>query len=321
MDTAKHTYTDGFCDRFAGMIFGHALGDAVGFLTELEGSPPIYEKSFPYNTPREPFTDPSTWTDETAMSLILMSSLIDQGKIASLDIASRLHEWAKSHQSGKCLRSNAKFIITNMDYTERPYAYSDRTVLSNNEGIHLAMPLAGTSVDNEQICDVVNLITSAPICSVVNCAIIHTLRHIMDGASRISPLQILTENIIASLDEDDPLMAGLAGAIRTGNESPISACKLETDQANIINTLKVFAYTLQAMQFADINNCRISYKKVILKIANEHGDSDSNCAVAGALLGASLGYSGLPADWLAGLNGGEKLHDILEAFLSICDDL
>lgn len=38
-----------------------------------------------------------------------------------------------------------------------------------------------------------------------------------------------------------------------------------------------------------------------MKLIHEAGDSNSNTCVAGAVLGARLGYSHLPADWIHGL--------------------
>jgi ADP-ribosylglycohydrolase len=43
------------------------------------------------------------------------------------------------------------------------------------------------------------------------------------------------------------------------------------------------------------------FEKVITDLTLEAGDADTNCAVAGALLGARLGYNGLPKKWVDGL--------------------
>ena len=40
------------------------------------------------------------------------------------------------------------------------------------------------------------------------------------------------------------------------------------------------------------------FKMAIQAVSMEAGDADSNAAVAGALLGARLGYQNLPQDWL-----------------------
>ena len=44
-----------------------------------------------------------------------------------------------------------------------------------------------------------------------------------------------------------------------------------------------------------------NFKEGIIKLIMEGGDADSNAAVAGALLGAKLGFSNLPRDWIDAL--------------------
>merc|ERR1712217_131352 len=43
------------------------------------------------------------------------------------------------------------------------------------------------------------------------------------------------------------------------------------------------------------------FRETVNQIVRRGGDADTNGAVAGALLGCRLGYSGLPADWIAGM--------------------
>jgi len=44
-----------------------------------------------------------------------------------------------------------------------------------------------------------------------------------------------------------------------------------------------------------------SFKDTIISLIKEGGDADSNGAVCGSMLGARLGYSKLPKDWLCSL--------------------
>ncbi|KAJ3040346.1 hypothetical protein HDV00_011002 [Rhizophlyctis rosea] len=44
-----------------------------------------------------------------------------------------------------------------------------------------------------------------------------------------------------------------------------------------------------------------SFKSLITQLTMQGGDADTNCAVAGALMGCIVGYSGLPREWLEGL--------------------
>jgi hypothetical protein len=52
-------------------------------------------------------------------------------------------------------------------------------------------------------------------------------------------------------------------------------------------------YTLKVIQSGDVD-----FKLIMESIIKEGGDTDTNCAVAGQVLGAYLGYENLPKDWL-----------------------
>lgn len=54
-------------------------------------------------------------------------------------------------------------------------------------------------------------------------------------------------------------------------------------------------------QLEQLGHTSDSFQRIITKITMAAGDADTNGAVAGALLGASLGYSQLPKEWMAGL--------------------
>jgi ADP-ribosyl-[dinitrogen reductase] hydrolase len=80
--------------------------------------------------------------------------------------------------------------------------------------------------------------------------------------------------------------------------------KLELDESDekvyTLKTLGVAFYALKLIQENKINTDS-DYKKVQLDIVNCGGDTDTNAAVAGQILGAHLGYSKLPKDWLSTL--------------------
>jgi len=59
------------------------------------------------------------------------------------------------------------------------------------------------------------------------------------------------------------------------------------------------------------------FRMIITELTLEAGDADTNCAVAGALLGCRLGKSGLPSDWLEGLRHANFLETICEELCSL----
>lgn len=63
----------------------------------------------------------------------------------------------------------------------------------------------------------------------------------------------------------------------------------------VLKALGCAFYTLRRIQESEKD---VNYKKIILDIINAGGDTDTNAAVAGQILGAYIGYQALPKEWL-----------------------
>mgnify|MGYP001573842770 CR=1 FL=1 len=74
-----------------------------------------------------------------------------------------------------------------------------------------------------------------------------------------------------------------------------------------MKTLGCGIHALQCISSAIHSETPVDFKKIILDIINKGGDTDTNAAVAGQVLGAHLGYSKLPKDWLRKLKHKEWL--------------
>lgn len=85
----------------------------------------------------------------------------------------------------------------------------------------------------------------------------------------------------------------------------------------VFKCLGCAVYALRVCKYAAGHGVVPSFKKVIMKIAQECGDADTNCAVAGALLGAFVGYSNLPKDWLRALPNKRWLDSYTDKFMTL----
>ena len=85
--------------------------------------------------------------------------------------------------------------------------------------------------------------------------------------------------------------------------------ELKLDDEHRGYVLKTFMCGIYAWRC--IVNKIVDFKKIMFSIAMEGGDVDTNCAVAGQVLGAYLGYSKLPTDWLIQLIHSKWLSDKL----------
>jgi ADP-ribosylglycohydrolase len=72
-------------------------------------------------------------------------------------------------------------------------------------------------------------------------------------------------------------------------------------------------YTLKSMQVALwCTRQDTDFERILVAIVNRGGDTDSNGAVAGAVMGALCGASQIPARWLDNIHDAERLTDLAD---------
>ncbi|KAG0993433.1 hypothetical protein G6F62_008879 [Rhizopus arrhizus] len=59
------------------------------------------------------------------------------------------------------------------------------------------------------------------------------------------------------------------------------------------------------------------FKKIMMDLVLQGGNAESNATTAGALLGARLGYSQLPTEWVVGMKRWEWLEDRVDEFIAL----
>jgi ADP-ribosylglycohydrolase len=91
---------------------------------------------------------------------------------------------------------------------------------------------------------------------------------------------------------------------------------------HVFEALGCSIYMLQTIKISLEHDMTPSFKKCIIRVAQEGGDADANAALAGATLGAYLGYSQLPHDWLANMPFFPWLAEIVTQFVGlVCRDI
>lgn len=133
-----------------------------------------------------------------------------------------------------------------------------------------------------------------------------TLRELLTGASLLEALHTVTPTLARCPDHHET-SAALAEAIQlAGREATLTPEEIARDLGGGWvgeQALAIAVYAaLRAEDFA--HGVRIA--------VNHSGDSDSTGAIAGAILGACLGYTGLPQRWLARV----ELTDVIEELVA-----
>lgn len=91
------------------------------------------------------------------------------------------------------------------------------------------------------------------------------------------------------------------------------------EKASIGYTLKCLGSALYCFSRKEESDMKKGdfFMQVITELTLQAGDADTNCAVAGALLGGRLGMKGLPKVWMLGLRNREFLISISEQLVEL----
>jgi len=292
-------------DKVRGVIFGHAIGDALGLGTEFLSK---QEVRIYYPNRLEDLGQikrdahrsrwaAGDWTDDTDQMLCILDSLLTQGRIDILDVAFRIHRWAC--EGGMGIGKTVANVVYSQDFRQQPHEASERVWLSSGKQAAANGGVMRTSVlgvwesesadavrrNAETVCRITHYDPRCVASCVIICLAIRSLLREGIHADR------LVDDLTVTADEYD---ARVREYIEKASQSEIA--KLALDEPNSIGyTLKAMATGIWALIHP------ITYRDGILSVIHEGGDADTNASVAGAILGARFGFSGIPRKWVDSL--------------------
>jgi ADP-ribosylglycohydrolase len=279
-------------DRAVGSVLGLAIGDALGapfeFRRAHEIPDPIPAFELPWNG-----LPPGTTTDDTAMARNLVRSLLDTGELDTADVLRRHLEWLASGPPdvGTLTRRVLTRVAEGAPDAAREYVERRGPEVSAGNGSVMYCPPLGVAHAFRPR----ELYERAPALS----AITH-----WDERCRTACLAVtlVTAALVRGEAPRAAVIAGLAAiGDREGSEElehlvgsagdvrPIDG----PDRGFVLFTAGVALGTAEAP----------SFEAGLRRVVALGGDTDTNAAVSGALLGAVHGRTGLPSAWL------ERLRD------------
>jgi len=296
-------------DRIVGCALGAALGDALGapfeFLRGRNVPSPVPALELPWMD-----LPPGSTTDDTAMARNLMRSLTERGGFDAEDLIRRHVEWVESDPpdvgslTGRVLRRVARGEEPN-SVARDVWEQRGPEVSAGNGSVMYCAPLGLAYANRPE-----RLFDLAPELS----ALTHH-----DGRCRTAVLAVTLAvaalargeeaedaayaalGVIAELDGGEELEF-LVGAV--GGSRPIDG----PDQGFCLFTAGI---AFQVLLHGD--DAETELRRVVAL----GGDTDTNAAVAGALLGARDGEGGLPVGWLLRLRDGEEIRAEAEALVPL----
>lgn len=296
-------------DRVVGSCLGLALGDALGapfeFLRAVNVPDPIPALERPWLD-----RPPGSTTDDTAMARNLMRSLAERGGFDAADLVERHLEWFRSDPpdvgtlTGRVLRrvtrgEDASTIAREVWEQRGP------EVSAGNGSVMYCAPL-GLAYANRPG----ELFELAPALS--------ALTH-FDGRCRTAVLAVTL--CAAALVRGEPAEDAAAAALRSvvdheGGEELEHLVEAVGGSRPVDGPDQGFCLFAAGVAFQALFRGGDTEKE-LLRVVSLGGDTDTNAAVAAALLGARDGVDRLPAAWLDRLQDRDAIRAEAEALVPL----
>ncbi len=296
-------------DRLAGAVWGHLVGDAVGvpyeFLPSMDPNKVRFGAVGSHDQP------PGTWSDDGALMLSLLDSLLDKG-FDTTDQAQRALAW---YRDGKFTPDNdGRFDVGGATRrglkafergTPAEEAGADPDALGNGSLMRV-VPLALVERDtpDRDLVDHahrVSKVTHGARQPEVACALyVLIARRLIGGKGgrreALSDSQVTLRRLYTSGGFDGSYLAAL------------DELESWSDRSGRGHVLDSFWSAWDAFAGAE------TYEQTIKRAVAYGNDTDTTAAIAGGLAGIRWGIDGLPADWLAAMRRqGRRLASDLQA--------
>lgn len=280
-----------------GLIFGQAIGDALGLATEFMTKEEIIHH-YPngitgyqdiISDRHRNLWQKGAWTDDTDQMLCILDSILENKEIDLNDIASRFVEWKNTNGVG--IGRQTLNILSIKDYAEKPFKASEliwnmsRQTSAPNGGI-MRTAIVGcwnykdweqVKINTENICKLTHY---DPRC-IGSCVIITFI------ISQFLQEKLYTKSDLINIANQYD--SRIAEYIELAYQPDVSLLQLD-EESKIGYTLKTMGASLWAYNYST------SFFSGLLSIIEQGGDADTNGAVAGALLGLKYGFSNIPND-------------------------
>lgn len=297
--------------RARGALLGLVAGNQLGVPTEHLGTAAAIRKAFP-NGIRDLTPPPknSPYDDDAAMALLLGESLLASNGFDAADVARRWVKWMKV--DGRGIGLTTKRALTLIDRGKAPFEAGRLALQENpsrsagNGSVMRCLPVALRYHD-----DIERLIRV----STQQAAITHADERCTWAAAAVNlaARELLYGNIYF-IDEvvhrigdraPRPLRDAIHRVPREGEgDLPIA---VEGEAGYVVHCVEI--------AFWFVTHDR-TLEEALIFLAQAGGDTDTNAAVAGALLGARYGEAGLPPQWVEQVIGAEGIARLAEQLVT-----
>lgn len=307
-------------NKLLGVIFGQAIGDALGLGTEFMSKDEV-TRNYPdqltlysqiIRDKHRGRWKQGEWTDDTEMMLCIARAMIVDCDINMKTIAHNFKVWFSGYPRG--IGRHTCNVLGFSDYEENPMKAAELVWKVSREqsasnGAIMRTPILGLWPNNvamhaENVC----ILTHTDPRCIGSCVIISELikRFVWDGTE-----MSLGEMLALGKLYDKRIEPYLIAAVE---QNHITDLQLD-DKQSMGYTLKTLSAAVWCLRHAK------DFKEGLLSVVNAGGDADTNAAVACSVLGAKYGFENIPSYYVKDLHNKELLFNIEYELYKMFDSL
>ncbi len=297
--------------RARGALLGLVAGNQLGVPTEHLGTPEAIRKAFPNGVvDLAPPPKNSPYDDDAAMALLLGESLLASKGFDANDVARRWVKWMKV--DGRGIGITTKRALTLIDRGKEPFEAGQLANQENpgrsagNGSVMRCLPVALRYHDDPD-----RLIRV----STQQAAITHADERCTWGAAAVNlAARELLHGNIYFIDE---VMHRIGDRAPRALREAIHRVPRERESDLPIARAGEAGYVVHCVEIAFwFATHHRSLEEALIALAQAGGDTDTNAAVAGALLGARYGDVALPPRWIDQITGSQGIAQLAERLVS-----
>jgi len=294
--------------RARGALLGLAVGNQLGVPTERLGTAKAIREAFPQGV-RDLAPPPkgSPFDDDAAMTLLLAESLAEQGDFDAHDVAARWLKWMK--MDGRGIGPTTQRALRLIERGTEPFEAGrmardagGAVATASNGAVMRCIPVALRYHDN---------VDKLLRVSTQQAAITHSDERCTWGAAAVNlaARELLNGNPYFV----EEVLHRLQGAAPRALVEAIRRVPWEQESDLPIAIAGEYGYVVHCVEIAFW--CAVhrpSLEEALIFLAEAGGDTDTNAAVAGALLGARDGEAAIPPRWLDQLGAANGVSRLAE---------
>lgn len=308
-------------DKIKGVIFGQAIGDALGLATEFMSKSEV-KKAYPNgitsysDIQQDEHTsrwEKGDWTDDTDQMLCILDAILEDQMLTVERVCNNFMDWFHHEPMG--IGNTVFSVLSDPNFTSDPFAVSNKVWEKSERRSAANGGVMRTSILGIwQFPEKDRVVRNAvDICRITH----YDLRCVSSCIAvslAIRGFLMETENNISSIISDciqstKPWDVEIASQL---NDIPEQIADLNLDEYDSIGyTFKATQAGFWAIKYGD------SFFNGLQSVILEGGDADTNAAVAGAMLGAKFGFTGIPPDLVKNLLHREQLERKVQSLIHL----